>query len=164
MEAIVKDLKYDFVNGTTLAFPAEDSKPFETSLSEAVTGGIQSFFYPKSITNLAESSENYFLPPTKTESPSHKLIALLEGEVEEIENNFGLVSIEKNGVFEERIFSLDRLKNINANYVGAKLIISITEEKNSIITTIEKSSEEKPLWASPDEEVIRLLHDLKKNK
>ncbi|NCQ17968.1 MAG: hypothetical protein COZ80_03885 [Ignavibacteria bacterium CG_4_8_14_3_um_filter_37_9] len=162
MEAIVKDLKYDFVNGTTLALPVGDSKSFETFLSGSVTGGIQSFFYPKSITNLAESSENYFLPHAKTESQFHKLIALLEGEVEKIENNYGLVSIEKNGVFEERIFSLDRLKNINANYVGAKIIISITEEKNSIITTIEKSSEEKPLWASPDEEIIRLLHQLKK--
>ncbi|NCS89305.1 MAG: hypothetical protein CO127_09880 [Ignavibacteria bacterium CG_4_9_14_3_um_filter_36_18] len=167
MGTTVQTLEYNFANETTLDIespPNKELKSFETFLFESATGSIASFWSPRSITNLSKTSDDVYPSYVKIESQSQKQLALLQGEVEKIENDYGLVILEKNGVFEERIFSLDRLKKIDANYVGAKIIISITEEKNSITTTIKKSSEEKPEWASPDEELIRLIQTLNYNK
>jgi hypothetical protein len=145
----------------TGALIPKESIPFDMNLNILVkyTGNID--YYNKDFSSGEKASQSFqsfaFAGISKKEEP----ILSLYGEVEEIEDELALVVIEKDKNFEERLFSVERLKKINADFIGAKIRIIISEEGNSVTTKIEKFNDDNPIWANPDEDLIHLIQQIK---
>lgn len=90
-------------------------------------------------------------------------IIQMEGEVEEIKDNLALVVFNIDSVYEERLIPIKRLQSENADFEGARIRLIIEDLGNQVTSRLLNISDvKKPLWSSPDEDIIRIFS--KKNK
>jgi len=87
----------------------------------------------------------------------------LEGEVEEIKDNLALVIFNIDSIYEERLIPIKRLQAVNADFEGARIKLIIEDLGNQVTSRLMNISDiKKPLWFSPDEDIIRIFN--KRNK
>lgn len=129
---------------------------------QAGTGSI-SFSSSKSLTGRTTPyylyQRNFYETPN-LETEKESGVIELEGDVEKIKEDFAIVVFKIDSDFEERIIPVKRLKAENAAFEGARIKL-IIEDHDSEVTSriINITDHKKPLWLSPDEDMIRILSE-----